>query len=90
MPDTKQFKALLGAFVMLDRIAKGESFSTLEYHSNLATYREAILEAWPGVRGDPWFAKFINAERRGPEDRRQGWKSVHGRDSRIQDRRAKP
>ena len=57
--EDKQFKALLGATVMLIRIRNGESFSVVEFAVNLRVYQDAIIEEYPAIVDDPWFGKFI-------------------------------
>ena len=55
----KLFYAALGAYVMLARIANHESFTVLEFTSNMHVYREAILAHSPQMVDDPWFGKFL-------------------------------
>jgi hypothetical protein len=51
--------AALGAFVMLARIAKGESFSVIEFHGNMSQYARQIADAKPEMLDDPWFGPFL-------------------------------
>ena len=59
MTFTPEQRALLGAIEMLTKIARGETYSALEYHTRLLGYRDTLLKAKPELESDPYFGPIL-------------------------------
>lgn len=51
--------ALLGAIEMLERIARQEMFTAIEYSGRLARYKAVLLDAEPKWKDDAYYGQFF-------------------------------
>lgn len=56
---TEQQAALLGALEMLTQIAQGKSFSAIEFHSRLVSYKTTLLHSAPQLASDAYYGKLF-------------------------------